>query len=435
MLVQRGLSFKGPHHGKHGATDELIAAAEARLMAGIVSKEPAVPDAPAAQLGGAREVALARHTGHADDGAPASVPAGRMLWPQYGVTPDLGTYGDEAACEPCARDGAKIIALSSASDAPLGPDGRPLPAAEPIQVNPTASISGLLDKLAATAGPGRQLGAALAVWEALGRDQQTTIALALAQPVIAEGLRETLVYAIERRYADVVIASAADLFADLYEALGHAHFAGEQGPIASDEGREAAAAFFAAFLDELDASAIGTTADLWRALGERLPTRTPRKGVLQAAATAGVRIFTPDLGTSAFGAALVAARAHGHALTLDPADDVMALARMLAGAARLGVIRAGEVASGALLAQARDVAAALGLATPELAGSVTLGVRRPLAPGERHVALGAEPGMLLPLIVTGLAQRLPAGRQAPVVNHAATASELAAVREHEAALA
>src|SRR5260370_34225040 len=43
MLVQRGLSFRGPHHGKLGATDELIAAAEARLAAGIVSQETAVP--------------------------------------------------------------------------------------------------------------------------------------------------------------------------------------------------------------------------------------------------------------------------------------------------------------------------------------------------------------------------------------------------------
>ncbi len=42
MLVQRGLSFKGPHHGKDGATDELIAAAQARLAAGIISKEPAI---------------------------------------------------------------------------------------------------------------------------------------------------------------------------------------------------------------------------------------------------------------------------------------------------------------------------------------------------------------------------------------------------------
>src|SRR5690242_15319074 len=80
MLVQRGLSFKGPHHGKDGATDELIAAAQARLAAGIVSKEPAIPDTSA--LGGEREAALARRSEQSN---------GHMVWPQYGVTPDLGS--------------------------------------------------------------------------------------------------------------------------------------------------------------------------------------------------------------------------------------------------------------------------------------------------------------------------------------------------------
>ncbi len=66
MLVQRGLSFRGPHHGEHGATDELIAAAEARLAAGIVSKETVDP----AQYGSAdmrteRDVAATRIWCHA----------------------------------------------------------------------------------------------------------------------------------------------------------------------------------------------------------------------------------------------------------------------------------------------------------------------------------------------------------------------------------
>ena len=118
MLVQRGLSFKGPHHGANGATDELIAAAEARLAAGIISKEPALPDA-------------ARHRG-----APArrrwpsarAQGEGHMVWPAYGVTPDYGTYGDgaaaDAACEPCARGGATVAALGHAGETVTLPDGR-----------------------------------------------------------------------------------------------------------------------------------------------------------------------------------------------------------------------------------------------------------------------------------------------------------------------
>ena len=423
MLVQRGLGFKGPHHGKHGANDELIAAAEARLAAGVVSKEPALPDTPiAADLDGAREVATAQRE-HA---------AGQMIWPRYGVTPDRGTYGADAdsatrSSPRRGRNGAKVRALSAAGDAPLGPDRKPLSTGESLQVNPTASISGLLDKLVSTAGPARHLGEALAAWDTLARDPRATIVLALGEPLIAAGLRETLVYTLEWRYADVVIASADDLFADLYEALGHAHFAAKDGPVATDAGREATLAFFARFLDELDAASISTTADLWRALGEALPARTPRKGLLQAAARTGIRVFTPDLATSAFGKAVVAARARGTTLALDTGDDVMALARLVSQTPRLGIVRAGDGVPDALLAQAREVAAALGLGSPTLAGSITLGATVPgvhrtpqQANDPTPVAVPGEPAMLLPLIVTGLAQRLPTARHAPTPSARAT---------------
>ena len=42
--------------------------------------------------------------------------------------------------------------------APRGADGKPLTASEPVLVNPTASISGLLDKMAATGGRGARWG-------------------------------------------------------------------------------------------------------------------------------------------------------------------------------------------------------------------------------------------------------------------------------------
>ncbi|MGH2485421.1 MAG: adenosylmethionine decarboxylase, partial [Ktedonobacterales bacterium] len=222
MLVQRGLSFRGPHHGTLGATDELIAAAQARLDAGVVSKETADPDANYAASGvvDGRAAALARRTAERQ---PIETPtgAGRILWPQYGVTPDVGSYGDEPAVPPTlARATATYGAtpLTHNADAPIRANGETLPAGEPVQVNPTASISGLLDKLSATAGPARALGLCLANWELLARDPDSTIAFALNTPVIATGMRELLVYAVERHYADVVVVSAEDVVADLYEA-------------------------------------------------------------------------------------------------------------------------------------------------------------------------------------------------------------------------
>ncbi|HEX8731106.1 MAG TPA: adenosylmethionine decarboxylase [Ktedonobacterales bacterium] len=398
MLVQRGLSFKGPHHGANGATDELIAAAEARLAAGIVSKEPALPDAP---LADEREAALARRTGE-----------GRMLWPQYGVTPDVGSYGaatqsaaDVVDCEPCARGGATVAPLGHTGETvTLG--GRTLTATEPPLVNPTASVSGLLDKLTAGAGAGRALGRALANWERLVRAEDVTIALTLAEPVIAAGLRETLVYAVEHRYFDVVVASADDLFADLYEALGHAHYADDAGVVASDEGRTATLAFVADFLNRADGATITTSAALWKALGEALPTVAPRKGLLQAAATFGVAIFTPDLSASAIGAELLASRERGGQVSPDAGGDLAALARILGARPQLGVVRVGVGLEDGLLLRAREAAPARGGARPMLLGGVTLGTTA-LAEG---VAVAADASLALPLLVTGLAQRFPGAR-------------------------
>lgn len=403
MLVQRGLSFRGPHHGRNGATDELIAAAEERLKAGIVSKEPALPDEDeTADLRDEREAALARR------GETTEASAGRMIWPQYGVTPDYGSYG-EAACEPCARDGAKVVAVAGSQVAPVGADGRALPASEPVQVNPTASVSGLLDKMAATGGQGRALGQALAAWERLARDDEATVALALSQPVIAEGLRETLVYALEQRYADVLVMSADDLFADLYESLGYTHFADGQSVVAVEEGRARVQAFFAQFLADVDAAPAVAASELWRRLGDYLPARVPRKGVLQAAARQGIRIFTPDLGTSAFGALLLAAHSKGTPVTLDTASDMISLARTLAERPRLGILRVGEGVADAALVQARELAATLNIGVPALVSSATLGGARDTAGQGAHLV--ADASLTLPLLVTGLAQRVPYARR------------------------
>ncbi|MGZ3583152.1 MAG: adenosylmethionine decarboxylase [Ktedonobacterales bacterium] len=421
MLVQRGLSFRGPHHGKLGATDELIAAAEARLAAGIVSKEPALPDAPFAGAGldGARETALARR---ADVSAETAQSAGKMVWPQYGVTPDYGSYSS----------GAMITPLHEATrDAPVAKDGSVLRASEPVQVNPTASISGLLDKMCHAGGAGRTLGRSLAVWESLARDSDATIALALSSPVVAEGMRELLVYAIEHRYVDVLVASADDLMADLYEALGYTHFVGEDGPVMTNEGRDRTETFLVEFLDGLESGTVTMGADLLRRLGESLPEKAPRKGVLQAAAAAGVRVVVPDLSTSAFGNALLTARAHGKALTLDTTEDVLALAQALAATPRFGVVRVGEGAADALVMRARDVAPALGLGVTTLAGSVTLGGTRGMASGEQHVVVVTDATMTLPLVLTGLAQRMPGNRRA--ATPAVTVERVAGPRAEEPA--
>ena len=434
MLVQRGLSFKGPHHGKHGATDELIAAAEARLQAGIISKEPALPDDAPETLTDERAAILARR---ASEFQAAGLDAGgRMLWPQYGVTPDIGTYGAatdatdapgmDGACEPCARGGATVVALTGARHALANANGTPLPASEPVLVNPTASMSGLLDKMTATGGQGRALGLALAEWERLARGEKTTIALTLSAPVIAEGMRELLVYTVEHGYVDSVIASGENLLADLYEALGYVHFVADDGSIVmSDEGRAHALAFFRDFLAE---QAQGSEASvpasaLWQRLGASLPVKAPRKGLLQAAAQTGTPIYTPDLSVSALGAVLLAVSG-GESVTVDTAADTLALARLLAAQDAFGVIQCGAGAADALLAQAQAATTLLNLPTPALAGMVALGAQ-PFATGRHATTVRADASLALPLLVSGLAQRHPRPRTPVTVTTEVTSPEKA----------
>jgi deoxyhypusine synthase/S-adenosylmethionine/arginine decarboxylase-like enzyme len=424
MLVQRGLSFKGPHHGKDGATDELIAAAQARLAAGIVSKEPAIPDMPPAALGGERKAALARRAEQANTANESSGANGQMIWPQYGVTPDLGSADKAVDCAPCARGGARVVSLS-AHEAPLGTDGKPLSAMEPVQVNPTASVSGLLDKMAATGRQGRALGWALAEWKQLARDSESTIALALSEPLIAAGMRQTLVYAVDHRYVDVVIACADDLYADLYEALGYAHYDDGDEMVALAEGRAATDALFLDLLAAMDLATVTNSADLWKQIGDLLPTRTPRKGLIQAAAAVGAPIFTPDLALSAFGSVLVTARAKGIKLRLDATDDVEALARLLGAWPRLGALRLGAGLADATLMQAWALTTSVGLETPTLSSSVALGAPA-IGSGEHAISVQADATLALPLLVTGLAQRIPGARHrqpAPVARAARKTEE------------
>ena len=221
-------------------------------------------------------------------------------------------------------------------------------------------------------------------------------------------MRELLVYTVEHGYVDSVIASADNLLADLYEALGHAHFADDAGAmVMTDEGREHALAFFRDFLAEQQPGVSASA--LWQRLGASLPTQAPRKGLLQAAAQTGTPIYTPDLGVSAFGAALLATRADGSAFALDAAADTLALARSLAAHQAFGVIQCGAGAADALLAQAQTATGLLNLPTPALAGVVALGAQ-PFATGRHAITVRADASLALPLLVSGLAQRHPQAR-------------------------
>jgi deoxyhypusine synthase len=293
-----------------------------------------------------------------------------------------------------------------------------------LQVNATASISGLLEKLSQVGGQGRALGHALGIWEEMIRDrQETSIVLACSRPLVALGLRELLVYAIEQHYLDTLIMSAEDLFADLYEALGYVHYDRPDAMRVSGDlrqereseraGRDAVIDYFKGCLGSIKLAEGESCSQLWYRIGDGLGQRAPRKGVLQAAAGRGVAVFAPDLGTSRLGRVMLREQARRRRLggwDLSWGGEVVELAEKLGKKPYLSVIRVGSGEADRLVEQAVKMGPELGCESPNLSGSLSVGTSLGLQLGERHVAVTAEPELTLPLLVTGLAQRFPHSR-------------------------
>jgi deoxyhypusine synthase len=422
ILLQRGLSFHGPHHGSFGSDAETGQPLERAAGARATIEGTGRRAEDLAPLN-SREAALQEHLARRGEQVQQSN-AGRMIWPQYGVTPDFGTYGANAPNP--GRASAKTNGNGKKNGHRQPGAAVELTATGPIQVNPTASISGLLDKMGGIGGEGRKLSTALNLWERMVRDAGCTILLGLSGPVIPAGMRELIVYLIEHRSIDGVVASAANLFHDLHEARGSLHYHADQESeaalIASGYERTADLAASQAELRQtegllidfsatLGQSSTLTTSAFFRRLGAALRHMAPRKGVIQAAAEAGIPVYAPDIASSQFGVALAAARAQGKAhVQFDMTGDALELAGMLTSAQRSGVILVGSGADAP--AELLRQAARMSSAPIVHSYSVALGGSEAL-PGQESVASSTDATLTLPLVAHGLAQRCPGTRPEP----------------------
>jgi S-adenosylmethionine decarboxylase len=410
-LLQRGLSFRGPHHGPQGATDELIAAAAARNQ-GLAITIGALPSD--------------------DPLAPKSAAAGRMIWPTYGFTPDYGTYGEQGQAHGAyggtgaapndghtgngAGDGRAgmpvgVVPRNAAALGARAPAG--LVPVRPVQLNPTASVSGVLDRMTTLGGQGRRLGEALARWEALARTPGAPVVLALGPQVVACGLGDLVADLIQRGHVSAVIAEGATILADGYESLGYRHYirrddfdcasgveavaADDVAPAPAAEEWAAARTSLRALLDIADDTPPSHV--VTARLGEALSTVAPRPGILSSAARRAVPVFaTGDALLTQLGV-----------VALDRRADIAALQTLLARP------EAAVVAFGTTEYTSQCIAAAGAPATV-----IAVAARGFATP---TVASAADVTLALPLLATGLAQRLPERRQVgaaprePAVSH------------------
>lgn len=352
MLVQRGLSFRGPHHGPLGATDELLAAAAARneslgvTIGSIPTDDPLYPKA-------------------------VTPDAGRMLWPTYGLSPDLGAAQPESAITSGGvRGGAVVIPANAAAAGELARPG--FAPVQPVQLNPTASTSGVLDRMATLGGQGRKLGQALARWEAAARLPAAPVVLALGAGVIADGLRDLVTDLMQRGHVSAVVLAGDNVLADAYESLGYRHYVRDADddaiPARSPEEWDAARAEIARMLQVEGEPR--SSQHLAQRLGAALQTAAPRPGVLMAAAQREIPVFAVN----------AAELAEVGVASLDCAADHAALAEVFAQA-------------GATLITFGATAAL----------NEWMGETQPAT----RITVELDASVALPLLATGLVQRIP----------------------------
>ncbi len=358
MLVQRGLSFRGPHHGPLGATDELIAAAAERNE-GLGVTIGSIP--------------------LNDPLYPKEIETGQMLWPAFGVTPDIGSLTIDGG----VRTGATVVPANAAAAGAMARAG--LIPIQPIQLNPTASTSGVLDRMTTLGGQGRQMGKALEAWERLARIDGAPVVLAIGPHIVAQGMRDLVTDLIQRGHVSALILEGETMLADAYESLGYRHYLRDDDemalPVCAEEEWTLAREWLITILAGNHPPT--NTATVASQLGLALSSLAPRPGILSAAVRHAVPVFAVgETGLSEVGID-----------SIDHNADLRAL-RSIIHQQHAGLVACGtSMDAHAFVQAASQPMTVIALDAQDFADATA--------------ATSIDTSVSLPFVVTGLVQRLP----------------------------
>jgi deoxyhypusine synthase len=193
---------------------------------------------------------------------------------------------------------------------------------EPFVVKEGLGADEVLARMERISFQGRSLGVARGIWEKM-LASDCTIFLGMAGALSAGGLRLIVAHLLERRYADCLVSTGANLYHDLHETRGRRHFIGspreDDGALQADRidrvydtyasedefcDNDEWIAEFALSLERRPY----TTREFLYLLGEHLWKTTGNEGILTAAYRASVPIFCPALADSSIGMGLSQAR-------------------------------------------------------------------------------------------------------------------------------
>ena len=193
---------------------------------------------------------------------------------------------------------------------------------EPFVVESGLGADDVLARMERISFQGRSLATARGIWQKMLAGD-CTIFLGIAGALSAGGLRLLLGHLLEKRYADCLVSTGANLYHDLHETRGRHHFVGS--PLENDASLQADRIdrvydtyaseeefcendeWIAAFVLTLERRPYTTREFLYR-LGEHLWKTTGGDGILTAAYRANVPIFCPAIADSSIGMGLSQAR-------------------------------------------------------------------------------------------------------------------------------
>ena len=210
----------------------------------------------------------------------------------------------------------------------------------PFEVNSSNSAASLLERMAATAFQGRQLGQAFQVWKEMLADPECTILMGLSGAMVPAGMRRLVRFMIENRLIDILTSTGANFFHDIHESKGFYHYQGSAdmddealGELMVDRMYDVLAdevrfrehdLWIGSFAARLDQSRPYTTREFLYLLGSEVGQHCKEDGIVTAAAKHNVPLFCPAIGDSSIGIGVAESRHRGeNRLIFDMMADVL----------------------------------------------------------------------------------------------------------------
>ncbi len=314
---------------------------------------------------------------------------------------------------------------------------------QPFIVSEKKSIRTILNEMSKISFQGRNLALAFQIYQKMLREK-TFIFLGLSGAMVPAGMRRIISYLIKNRYLDCIVSTGANIFHDIHEALGRYHYLGSSNcddrelyrcridriydTFASEEEFIKTDNFISKFAEKLP-DRLYTTREFFYLLGKYIKKYQQTKGIkitdsiIVSAAKANVPIYCPALADSSIGIALAELFYHKKKkIKFDIIKDIEETAYLAARFASSSVIYIGGGVPKNFIQQTEVTAPFLGYQVKGHKYAIQITQDSPhwgglsgctftesqswgkIALDAKTVTLYAEATVVLPILVSGLAQ-------------------------------